>query len=49
MKISELVQLLEEYKAKHGDVEVYTYDCDYANDIHEIKEAWYDGMCVIIE
>ena len=49
MKISELVELLEESKDKLGDVEVYTLDCDYEKDIHSLKESWYDGVCVVIE
>ena len=49
MKISELVELLEEYKDKLGDVEVYTLDSDYEKDIYELKESWYNGVCVVIE
>jgi hypothetical protein len=49
MKISELVELLEEYKEKLGDVEVYTLDCDYHKEIHEAKEDWYSGVCIVIE
>lgn len=49
MKISELVELLEEYKEKLGDVEVYTLECGYENNIYELKESWYDGVCVVIE
>ena len=49
MKISELVELLEEYKEKLGDVEVYTLDCDYEKATHDLKESWYDGVCVVIE
>lgn len=49
MKISELVELLEEYKEKLGDVEVYTLNCDYENPIYELKESWYAGVCVVIE
>lgn len=49
MKISELVDLLEEFKEKLGDVEVYTLNCDYESSIHELKESWYAGVCVVIE
>jgi hypothetical protein len=34
MKISELIQSLEDLKAKNGDIEVYTYDWSSANVKH---------------
>ena len=49
MKISELIKLLEEHKEQLGDVEVYTLDCGYESDVQEVKEGWYNGVCVVID
>lgn len=49
MKISELIEKLEELKSKVGDVQVYSLDCGYEAKIKSVDIGYYDGECVILE
>ena len=51
MKISELINILNEYKDKHGDIEVYLTEidsngCDMIRNPHIKYEGDYDSVII---